>query len=154
MSKNIYVDYLICHFRAKLGNLPTFCEIFICFADCVYFAYLKTSFFFRLNPAIVTCCGSAGATAARNASPFPVAELVEVYRPSAVTAVWEAYRWLEVSKHRYREDGNTKDFAESTAKSFCGESEIRTREPLLEATRFPGVPLQPLEHLSNYPCCL
>ena len=31
----------------------------------------------------------------------------------------------------------------------CGESEIRTREPLLTTTRFPGVPLQPLEHLSS-----
>ena len=30
----------------------------------------------------------------------------------------------------------------------CGESEIRTREPVLPVTRFPGVPLQPLEHLS------
>ena len=30
-----------------------------------------------------------------------------------------------------------------------GESEIRTREPLLTVTRFPGVPLQPLEHLSK-----
>ena len=34
----------------------------------------------------------------------------------------------------------------------CGESEIRTRDTLLGYTRFPGVPLQPLEHLSNtYP---
>ena len=33
---------------------------------------------------------------------------------------------------------------------FCGESEIRTREPVLPVTRFPGVPLQPLEHLSLY----
>ena len=32
--------------------------------------------------------------------------------------------------------------------SVCGESEIRTREPVLPVTRFPGVPLQPLEHLS------
>ncbi len=33
-----------------------------------------------------------------------------------------------------------------------GESEIRTRDTLLGYTRFPGVPLQPLEHLSNtYP---
>ncbi len=32
--------------------------------------------------------------------------------------------------------------------SLCGESEIRTREPVLPVTRFPGVPLQPLEHLS------
>ena len=31
---------------------------------------------------------------------------------------------------------------------LCGESEIRTREPVLPVTRFPGVPLQPLEHLS------
>ena len=31
----------------------------------------------------------------------------------------------------------------------CGESEIRTRDTLLGYTRFPGVPLQPLEHLSN-----
>ena len=30
----------------------------------------------------------------------------------------------------------------------CGESVIRTRETLLAFTRFPGVPLQPLEHLS------
>ena len=32
----------------------------------------------------------------------------------------------------------------------CGESEIRTREPVLPVTRFPGVPLQPLEHLSFF----
>ena len=31
----------------------------------------------------------------------------------------------------------------------CGESGIRTRDTLLAYTRFPGVPLQPLEHLSN-----
>ena len=30
----------------------------------------------------------------------------------------------------------------------CGESEIRTRDTLLGYTRFPGVPLQPLEHLT------
>ena len=33
-------------------------------------------------------------------------------------------------------------------KVFCGERGIRTPETLLEFTRFPGVPLQPLEHLS------
>ena len=32
---------------------------------------------------------------------------------------------------------------------ICGETEIRTRDTLLEYTRFPGVPLKPLEHLSN-----
>lgn len=32
---------------------------------------------------------------------------------------------------------------------FCGATEIRTRETLLTFTRFPGVPLQPLEHLSK-----
>ena len=31
---------------------------------------------------------------------------------------------------------------------FSGETGIRTPEPLLTVTRFPGVPLQPLEHLS------
>ncbi len=31
---------------------------------------------------------------------------------------------------------------------FCGEDRIRTYEPVLPVTRFPGVPLQPLEHLS------
>ena len=31
---------------------------------------------------------------------------------------------------------------------LCGETGIRTPETLLEFTRFPGVPLQPLEHLS------
>ena len=31
---------------------------------------------------------------------------------------------------------------------LCGERGIRTPETLLEFTRFPGVPLQPLEHLS------
>ena len=30
----------------------------------------------------------------------------------------------------------------------CGETGIRTPDTLLEYTRFPGVPLQPLEHLS------
>ena len=30
----------------------------------------------------------------------------------------------------------------------CGERGIRTPEALLTLTRFPGVPLQPLEHLS------
>ena len=32
--------------------------------------------------------------------------------------------------------------------SSCGETGIRTRDTLLTYTRFPGVPLQPLEHLS------
>ena len=32
--------------------------------------------------------------------------------------------------------------------SLCGERGIRTPETLLTFTRFPGVPLQPLEHLS------
>ena len=35
----------------------------------------------------------------------------------------------------------------------CGETGIRTRDTLLTYTRFPGVPLQPLEHLSEV-CCL
>ena len=34
------------------------------------------------------------------------------------------------------------------SKNPCGETGIRTPETLLEFTRFPGVPLQPLEHLS------
>ena len=34
-------------------------------------------------------------------------------------------------------------------KPFCGENRIRTCEPVLPVTRFPGVPLQPLEHLSK-----
>ena len=38
----------------------------------------------------------------------------------------------------------------SKARFFAsGETEIRTRDTLLEYTRFPGVPLKPLEHLSN-----
>ena len=32
--------------------------------------------------------------------------------------------------------------------TFCGENRIRTCETLLTPTRFPDVPLQPLEHLS------
>ena len=32
----------------------------------------------------------------------------------------------------------------------CGEAGIRTRDTLLGYTRFPGVPLKPLEHLSNF----
>ena len=34
------------------------------------------------------------------------------------------------------------------SQGVCGENEIRTRDTLLAYTRFPGVPLQPLEHLS------
>ena len=37
---------------------------------------------------------------------------------------------------------------------LCGETGIRTPETLLEFTRFPGVPLQPLEHLSSRSCAL
>ena len=33
--------------------------------------------------------------------------------------------------------------------SYCGESGIRTHDTLLAYTRFPSVPLQPLEHLSK-----
>ncbi len=33
---------------------------------------------------------------------------------------------------------------------FCGERGIRTLGTLLAHTRFPGVPLQPLEHLSFF----
>ena len=45
-----------------------------------------------------------------------------------------------------------KTLTEHSARGFSGESEIRTRDTLLGYTRFPGVPLQPLEHLSNtYP---
>ena len=35
------------------------------------------------------------------------------------------------------------------SQNLSGESEIRTRDTLLGYTRFPGVPLQPLEHLSE-----
>lgn len=31
----------------------------------------------------------------------------------------------------------------------CGEIGIRTRDTILSYTRFPGVPLKPLEHLSR-----
>ena len=34
--------------------------------------------------------------------------------------------------------------------NYCGENGIRTHETLLAFTHFPGVPLQPLEHLSLY----
>ena len=33
-------------------------------------------------------------------------------------------------------------------RAYCGERGIRTPDTLLTYTRFPGVPLQPLEHLS------
>ena len=33
-------------------------------------------------------------------------------------------------------------------RNVSGKDRIRTYEPLLTVTRFPGVPLQPLEHLS------
>ena len=37
----------------------------------------------------------------------------------------------------------------ATIAKSCGEIGIRTRDTLLAYTRFPGVPLKPLEHLSN-----
>ncbi len=39
-------------------------------------------------------------------------------------------------------------------RTCCGENRIRTYETLLGFTRFPGVPLQPLEHLSNFGGCI
>ncbi len=63
---------------------------------------------------------------------------------------------------RKKKDFNNKDFfskmekkqtpqTKSTASVFtsCGKEGIRTPEALLTLTRFPGGPLQPLEHLSE-----
>ncbi len=36
--------------------------------------------------------------------------------------------------------------------SFSGENRMRTCEPVLPATLFPGVPLQPLVHLTLHIC--
>lgn len=36
---------------------------------------------------------------------------------------------------------------------YCGKSGIRTRERLSAVTDFPGLPLQPLEHLSFFLQC-
>ncbi len=38
--------------------------------------------------------------------------------------------------------------SQKSRRSVCGEAGIRTPETLLKFTRFPGVPLKPLEHLS------
>ena len=46
-------------------------------------------------------------------------------------------------------EGFSDDHLEVILKPLCGERGIRTPETLLTFTRFPGVPLQPLEHLSN-----
>ena len=40
------------------------------------------------------------------------------------------------------------DYLEALNPFICGENRIRTCEPVSPVTRFPGVPLQPLEHLS------
>ena len=45
-------------------------------------------------------------------------------------------------------EGFSDDHFAVTLKPLCGEGGIRTRETLLAFTHFPGVPLQPLEHLS------
>ena len=42
----------------------------------------------------------------------------------------------------------TKSPEEKPRSFYSGENRIRTCEPVLPVTRFPGVPLQPLEHLS------
>ena len=51
--------------------------------------------------------------------------------------------------HREKEKRSNLLTANLLERLFCGENRIRTCEPVLPATRFPGVPLQPLEHLSN-----
>ena len=65
------------------------------------------------------------------------------------------FRFRPLTKASFRRARNQKQpvaFATSCRSLSCGESEIRTRDTLLGYTRFPGVPLQPLEHLSNtYP---
>ena len=40
------------------------------------------------------------------------------------------------------------NFRHGSPQNLCGETGIRTPETLLKFTRFPGVPLKPLEHLS------
>ena len=49
-------------------------------------------------------------------------------------------------------EGFSDDHFAVTLKPFSGEGGIRTRETLLAFTHFPGVPLQPLEHLSLSAC--
>ena len=49
-------------------------------------------------------------------------------------------------------EGFSDDHFAVTLKPLCGEGGIRTRETLLAFTHFPGVPLQPLEHLSLSAC--
>ena len=49
-------------------------------------------------------------------------------------------------------EGFFDDYFAVTLKPFSGEGGIRTRETLLAFTHFPGVPLQPLEHLSLSAC--
>ena len=68
-------------------------------------------------------------------------------RPAAVRAVL-----LHVSRRAsspFAMQQNSPVLSHQAAVLFCGEIGIRTRDTLLGYTRFPGVPLKPLEHLSK-----
>ena len=51
--------------------------------------------------------------------------------------------------HSIIENANPKHDGRNRISDSCGVTEIRTRDTLLTYTRFPGVPLQPLEHHSS-----
>ena len=61
------------------------------------------------------------------------------------------FRCPPLTKTSFRRAGHQKSTAAALRchSLICGETEIRTRDTLLEYTRFPGVPLKPLEHLSK-----
>ena len=86
--------------------------------------------FMAKNPAGNSACGIVG-------------ELDSVYF-SGVTEILasQALRDYELSSFSSRSS------LKGLRLFFCGVTEIRTRDTLLGYTRFPGVPLQPLEHHS------
>ena len=55
-----------------------------------------------------------------------------------------------MSHAKKRVTKDTKRPRGKTSEPTSGENRIRTCEPVLPVTRFPGVPLQPLEHLSKF----
>ncbi len=62
--------------------------------------------------------------------------------------VWDWRKWRNCGGCGGERGVKKEDPGDVGPRSCCGEDEIRTRETLWAFTRFPGVPLQPLEHLS------
>jgi hypothetical protein len=66
-----------------------------------------------------------------------------------MTLIFRVFKWIKSTKTNFKE--HPAKFIYKIKPS--GERGIRTPGTVLQYTRFPGVPVKPLLHLSRFPAC-